>query len=236
MKKQIMALLVSVLALVVAIPCSATPVQITQSYTLLNLIQGDISLQIGDKIFSNFYATGPNGEGNFSPVSLEGIWVTGYMDGDSLIGLQFTGNFTAFTNHSLGIDFSSLDIFLGYTVTAADATITDVHLAFNGGINGNAAVAVTETIDNDLFDQPFVMSVTNPPPVLNQAIYFPFAVQTVDVTKDIALTAIWLEVMGDASANISSIDQYYSQVPEPSSLILLGSGLIAMGIWFRKKR
>jgi hypothetical protein len=239
MRKYRMALLVSILALVAAIPCSATPVPVGEAFTLAQMIEGDLSITIGDKVFSDFLP-GPGGGiaggGSFSPQLMSQIIVQGYQDGPFLMGLKFTGAFSAVTFHDLGIDFSFADIQFEYTVTASSATISDVHLGYNGGRTGLAQTSITELVYNDAWDQPYILSVSNPPPVFLDAVIFDDPVQTVRVRKDIQLTAQWTESTGDANANISSIDQFYSQVPEPSSLIFLGSGLIAMGIWVRRKR
>ncbi len=54
----------------------------------------------------------------------------------------------------------------------------------------------------------------------------------VGVKKDISLT----NLVGTANAEFSVITQHFSQVPEPSAFLLMGTGLLALGFGRRYVR
>jgi PEP-CTERM motif-containing protein len=184
---------------------------------------------IGDKTFSNF---------NFSSVAVTdaNVIVTPGQNiltqGDIGFGLTING----LTTIGPG---GSTDLLLKYTVSVNDPDflISDAHLAFTGGAFGPGGLAlVTETLcpPNQpcinkilkVFDSPTATQVSD---VANFN-----GVPTLNISKDMQVFAL-----AGNFASISGVDQTFTQidtpVPEPSSLLLLGSGLLGLAVVARRK-
>lgn len=212
----------------VASPVGAVPV------TLDTLIPGG-SITVGDKYFDNFdfYIATAFGTPVF-PTSAAGISVEGLFIG-GLPGLQFTGGMHAGAN-------TIIDFIIKYDVkvVGSNQLISDIHLGYNGGISGSGFSNVVE----DVWDSNGVnlahasVSGNSTPPDYSDpfgetgdVLILSTPQKKVSVTKDVQLLA------GQTGfATISLINQAVSQtqVPEPTTLILLGSGLTALGVFGRK--
>jgi PEP-CTERM motif len=150
-------------------------------------------------------------------------------------GFELTGPFLVADGHAG-------DMVLNYTVTAIQNGITDVHLFQNGtftgaGITGNAA-AVSETV----FHSGTPIANLNTIGTSGGAVVLgltdeatlpggPF--NTLDVKKDISVATI-AGGLG-SGAHISIIDQTFTTVPEPGTLLLGSAGLIGL-VGFGRKR
>ncbi len=210
---------------------SATPV----SYSLLDLIQQNGTVQSGDKTFSNFAANiTVFGTGTAVPGNLSGITVTPINSG-GLFGLQLSGGMAAIC--ATGTCPTTWDLNVSWDVSAATPYLIDgVYLSFNGQASplGSSIAQVAETVNVGM-NIVGSGNVTSPSPL---SIFIPLdgAYPSIRITKDILLVANINE--GVAFATVSDIDQYYRQlgvvVPEPGTYALIGAGLLGLGLLRRR--
>jgi hypothetical protein len=188
---------------------------------------GGFSCVSGNLMFNNFSYSATPGSPSASAVIVTPITDTGDE------GLLFHANWTG-----------NMDSLLTFTVTALAGTITDLHLSFNGGSIGTGSFAtVNETVCLDgsistcgnpigIPQQLMVPNVNSP---VNDAIFFAGA-HSIQVSKDISVFAA--PGNSDSMANISFVTNTFSQsdVPEPLSLALFGSGLVALGLMRKRAK
>jgi hypothetical protein len=146
-------------------------------------------------------------------------------------GFTFRGNWAG-----------NMDTSLTFTVTALVGSITDVHLTMTGGSFGTGSFAnVSESICRDGMLEtcvpptggtPGSLIVPNSMSPISDAIFFSGA-HSVQVSKDISVFA-----GPNGGANISVVTNTYSQgdIPEPLSLALFGSGLVALGLMRKRAK
>jgi len=228
MSRKLFSTLLALLSLVCLTVGSGATANAT---SLANLIEYQGTIIVGDKQFSNFQATLTPSGPTTAPPDLTGITVTGItISGNN--GLEFTGGLFAGAG-------SSLDLLLSYDVTVLDPNfmISDIHLIFNGSVTGTGFTNVTETVLT--LDQTSVLGqvqVTNPPPDFDNIILIDPPVSAAHVKKDIFLFGSGsVDIPG--TATISFIDQVVSQtaIPEPSSLFLLGTGIMGLAARLRRR-
>ena len=210
---------------VVVLSASASPISAT---TLADLLAGG-SITVGDKTFDNFSNGSISCVGSCtftSNANFADITVTGGTF-NGLIGLNFTGGIGVGTS-------SSLDIFFEYDVTSTWASITDVHMDMNGSIlpaGGNFFVSISEDVydganivasiqvdDDPIGDKTYTADVIGGP------------YQSLHVIKDILLFT-----SSDTEGILSGFKQTWSQIPEPASVMLLGTAFSALAFFGRRR-
>ena len=185
---------------------------------------GGFSCVSGNLMFNDFFYSATPGSPSASNVMVTPLTDTGNE------GLLFHANWTG-----------NMDSLLTFTVTDRVGLITDLHLSFNGATLGAGSVATaTETVclggQIDTCGNPIGISrqlmVPNSTSPTNDAIFFA-GVHSIQVRKDISVSAAQ-----GGNANISFVTNTFSQsdVPEPLSLALFGSGLVALGLMRKRAK
>ena len=192
-----------------------------QAIPLTDLLVDGSSFVNGDKEFSEFGWTGAFDASGFSIVPYVNT-----VNGN--LGFQIRGAFLAHPGELL-------DQVLTYKVEVLDLNflISDVHLDFNG-VAENGIAVVTETVRRGSDEKIEGLISVNSPDKLSDQIILKIPERILFIEKDIVVAT-----NGDATGNFSTISiigQEFSQIPEPSTVMLVAGGLVGLCVVSRRRR
>ena len=219
--RRLLALLISIAI------CGATALTAATSDTLQDLTTTGGTLQIGDKIFSNFSFL-ENGLTSFDSSKIQvTVSVANGVD-----YLTWDGNMSLVSGSGTGP--VTADLLLKYSVTATSGAIDAIDASYTGSVQpaGGAFVAIDETARDangnvvgsthlDGQDKSDTFSINSPQ-------------SSLAVTKDITFG-----ISNGGLASASEVIQSFHQlaIPEPSTLSLLtGGAMIATAFFLRRRR
>jgi len=184
------------------------------------------SVQVGDKVFSNFGWVGNTGTFPLPTAITVSMIPPSGTDAFGNFGIRFGVNAND-TAPAGGTDFT-----LSYIVTSVGAQITDVHLFSNLAITGTPTSGTPFGNITEQVTAPGVGVVaqitngvtTSSSMLQSMATFSPAGpYTTLNISKDISLNSSPGAIVG-----FSTIDQSFSQVPEPGSVVLLGLGALGL--------
>jgi len=186
--------------------------------SLATLTNSGASLLVGDKLFTDFSIQGSFGAGQVTvdPIQLDGNY-----------GIEFQGGFLA--------DGSGADMILKYDVAVTNSPnlIAAANLGFNGFVPfGTGVASVVESVytnSGSFYGEMAVYATATSSQLTNSLAIVP-PQQLLELSKDVTVSA-----QLPAFAEISTIDQTFSQVPEPSVLVLTIMGAAGLGLTMRRR-
>jgi hypothetical protein len=197
-------------------PVSQAQIVLGSSVSLATLTNGGTVI-VGDKAFTGFTISGNflAGQVNVTPLTENGNF-----------GIRFSGAFV-----STGAPES---MSLGYQVSVTNSLnlISAANLLFNGSVvGGTGSAQITEQIfTNNTFYGSMSAFVNATSSVTSATLAITPPQPSLEINKNVSLTATI-----PAFSSISTIDQTFTQVPEPSALVLVAAGFSGLALLRRRR-
>jgi hypothetical protein len=228
-------LIVAVLAALVNV-ASAAPVlcgSATVAYYVATYNSLANACQVGDKLFYNFNYSGTQ-VGGLTPVDATQVNVVGDSSNPDEPGLIFSSTFWTVSSPGGSHGILDLDSSIAFTVQTIDnsARITDASLDFTGGftVTGTAGADIAERVSPNGVPPAKSFHVDSTGPLSTTVFFDPVSVVT--VSKDLVVI---IPADSAGTATITSFREGFSEnSPEPVGTILIGSGLLAIGLFRRR--
>ncbi|HUI08218.1 MAG TPA: PEP-CTERM sorting domain-containing protein [Verrucomicrobiae bacterium] len=184
------------------------------------------SILVADKLFGDFDFIAGGNTNVFGPMTINLTAISNSFG----YGIKISAPF-----HTQDTQLKDFIIDYSVQVTNAPFLISDLHLDYNGFVVNSGFSSVTESV----FDQNGIgvnqlgqMQVFEPPlSMMSTSMFLNTPQVKLFLEKDIEMGG---DNTGD-QASISAINQVFSQIPEPSSIMLVSTGLAALGLWHRRR-
>lgn len=193
-----------------------------ESINLATLIDNSLSVQIGDKVFGDFAFSYFDYGAPDTDLAASNVVVKA-LSNNFGFGLQFQEPLFALNTKTKDVEFK-------YTAMVATNS-SDLISGMLLGITGNAGGAGTGTVAEDAFSDTWGGTLVGS---LAAAVPSPLS-DTNSLTP--ALTKLWIQKDvqvsgnnggGGSFATITILDQTFSQIPEPSTVLLVGLALLGV--------
>lgn len=195
-----------------------------QSILLSSVLQASgENIQIGDKLFDNF---------QFSYIDTDAIAANNLHASDVVVTAlqdQFGYGFSMEMPLTTASNVTK-DVVVKFSVLVLDPSkqIADVHLDMTGSAHGMGLADVGESVYTNGFGVGTIAHLdVSAPGVLSNSVTFATPQTIIYVEKDILVSSGNCNLIND-NATICKIEQSFSQIPEPSTWLLVGLGLLAI--------
>ncbi|HVM59818.1 MAG TPA: PEP-CTERM sorting domain-containing protein [Verrucomicrobiae bacterium] len=189
------------------------------SVNLATVTNSGMAVQIGDKVFADFSWDNLNApDVTASDINLRAV----INPNDIGFSLEFTLPLTAG-------DMEIKDVAFEFTaaVTNSNNLISDLHLSIGGATSGDAVASVAEHAFTGGFGGLSLGEVDASIPGATESVTnLSSASAKIWIEKDIIVAGAF--EFSDDFASITNIDQTFSQIPEPSTALLVGLGLLGI--------
>jgi len=199
------------------------------------------SVQIGDKLFSNFGFSYVDTDGNMGDDLVASDLVLSALSNQVGFGVTIQLPLVA-----TGTTIKDVTLMFSAAVTNSNMLISDVHLSFTGSASGNGLAEVSESIFTNGFGTGNIANLnlseagaTAPLQTGQSTAIFSNAQSKIWIEKDIFVSGNPDDVSDGNPpsdfAAITIINQTFSQIPEPSTIVLSLAGMVSFLFVRRRK-